>query len=91
MARCRSRSRRSAAAELRGKPHELAAAHPRWGGPRLTWLLRREGLVINHRQSSDSIARMAGPASRAEARRGAPRPAARAAWREHAVVGGLHP
>lgn len=47
---CRYRSRRSADAELRGKLHELAASHPRWGSPRLTWLLRREGLVINHKR-----------------------------------------
>jgi transposase InsO family protein len=27
---------------------QLAEQHPRWGSPRLTWLLRREGCVVNH-------------------------------------------
>lgn len=47
---CRYRSRRADDAELRTKLRELAAAHPRWGIPRLTWLLRREGLGINHKR-----------------------------------------
>jgi putative transposase len=29
---------------------ELAVAKPRWGSPRLTWRLRREGWVVNHKR-----------------------------------------
>lgn len=29
---------------------ELAVAKPRWGSPRLTWRLRREGGVVNHKR-----------------------------------------
>lgn len=47
---CRYRARRPEDAELRATLRELAAAHPRWGIPRLTWLLRREGLLINHKR-----------------------------------------
>ena len=47
---CRYRARRDPDTALRAKLQELAAAHPRWGIPRLTWLLRREGLVINHKR-----------------------------------------
>ena len=37
-------------AELRGRLKELAERHPSWGSPRLTWLLRREGRVVNHKK-----------------------------------------
>lgn len=47
---CRYRARRDPDTALRTKLRELVAAHPRWGIPRLTWLLRREGLVINHKR-----------------------------------------
>lgn len=47
---CRYRSRRDPDTALRTTLRELAAAHPRWGSPRLTWLLRRGGLVINHKR-----------------------------------------
>lgn len=47
---CRYRSRRGSDTAVRARLHVLAAAHPRWGIPRLTWLLRREGLVINHKR-----------------------------------------
>jgi putative transposase len=29
---------------------ELAVAKPRWGSPRLTWRLRREGWAVNHKR-----------------------------------------
>lgn len=37
-------------AELRARLRELAEQHPRWGSPRLTWLLRREGRLVNHKK-----------------------------------------
>ncbi len=36
-------SRRAPDTELRARLRELAATHARWGGPRLAWLLVREG------------------------------------------------
>ena len=47
---CRYRSRRADDMALRAHLRELAAGRPRWGIPRLTWLLRREGLLINHKR-----------------------------------------
>jgi putative transposase len=47
---CRYRARRAPDTALRQRLRELAAARPRWGTPRLTWLLRREGQVINHKR-----------------------------------------
>lgn len=49
---CRYRSRRPVAAEheLRARLRELAAEHPRWGCPRLYWLLRREGRADNYKR-----------------------------------------
>ena len=35
--------------EPRERLRTLAAERPRWGGPRLTWLLRRESVQIAHR------------------------------------------
>jgi len=35
---------------LRARLRELASAHPRWGAPMLTWLLRREGVRDNHKR-----------------------------------------
>lgn len=35
---------------LRARLHELAVAKPRWGSPRLTWRLRREGWRVNHKR-----------------------------------------
>ena len=46
----RYRSCRPPEAELRGRLKELAEQHPSWGSPRLTWLLRREGQVVNHKK-----------------------------------------
>lgn len=46
----RYRSRRAPDTELRARLRELAAAHPRWGVPRLVWLLRREGRPDNHKR-----------------------------------------
>jgi putative transposase len=46
----RYRSCRPPEAELRGRLKELAERHPSWGSPRLTWLLRREGRVVNHKK-----------------------------------------
>ncbi len=36
--------------ELRARLKTLAELHPSWGSPRLTWLLRREGRVVNHKK-----------------------------------------
>lgn len=46
----RYRSRRAPEAELRGRLRALAERHPSWGSPRLTWLLRREGRMVNHKK-----------------------------------------
>ena len=46
----RYRSCREPEAELRARLRQLAEQHPRWGSPRLTWLLRREGRVVNHKK-----------------------------------------
>jgi putative transposase len=43
-------TRRAPDTELRGRLRELAAAHPRWGVPRLHWLLRREGRPDNYKR-----------------------------------------
>jgi putative transposase len=43
-------SRRPDDGELRERLRVLAAEHPRWGVPRLVWLLRREGRVDNHKR-----------------------------------------
>jgi putative transposase len=43
----RYRSRRVEPTALVARLHALAAAKPRWGTPRLTWRLRREGFVVN--------------------------------------------
>jgi putative transposase len=47
---CRYELRRASDQPLRERLHELAAARPRWGTPRLTWLLRREGTQVNHKR-----------------------------------------
>ena len=43
-------ARRPPDTELRGRLRELAAAHPRWAVPRLSWLLRREGRPDNYKR-----------------------------------------
>ena len=40
--------RRRDDAGLRQRLRELAAEHPRWGAPMLTWRLRQEGAPDNH-------------------------------------------
>jgi putative transposase len=42
--------RRVAPPGLGERLRELAVAKPRWGSPRLTWRLRREGWVVNHKR-----------------------------------------
>jgi putative transposase len=37
-------------AALRGRLRELAEANPRWGAPMLTWKLRQEGILDNHKR-----------------------------------------
>jgi putative transposase len=45
-------SRRAEAdAPVRRRLREYAAQRPRWGSPRLHWLLQREGLVCNHKRT----------------------------------------
>lgn len=46
----RYRPRRILPAGLCDRLRELAVAKPRWGSPRLTWRLRREGWVVNHKR-----------------------------------------
>ena len=36
---------------MRARLRALAGQRPRWGVPRLHWLLRREGLVRNHKRT----------------------------------------
>ncbi len=46
-------SRRAAQdAPVRARLRVLAGQRPRWGVPRLHWLLRREGLVRNHKRTA---------------------------------------
>lgn len=45
-----ARGNRAPDTELREHLRELAAAHPRWGMPRLFWLLRREGRPDNYKR-----------------------------------------
>lgn len=45
-------SRRAAPDAVLGQAlREAAARHPRWGVPRLHWLLRRTGVVVNHKRT----------------------------------------
>lgn len=46
----RYQSRRAPDTALRARLRALAEAHPRWGVPRLVWLLRREGIADNHKR-----------------------------------------
>jgi putative transposase len=46
----RYQSRRPPDGELRAKLRMLAEAYPRWGVPRLVWLLRREGVTDNYKR-----------------------------------------
>lgn len=41
---------RDPAVALRERVRALAVERPRWGSPRLTWRLRREGWVVNHKR-----------------------------------------
>jgi len=47
---CRYRSRRPPDTELRQRLNALAVQHPRWGCPRLAWLLGREGRRDNYKR-----------------------------------------
>jgi putative transposase len=42
--------RRAPPAGLAERVRELAVAKPRWGSPRLTWRLRRDGWRVNHKR-----------------------------------------
>lgn len=42
--------RRAPPPELCERLRELAVLKPRWGSPRLTWKLQREGWVVNHKR-----------------------------------------
>src|SRR5690606_4271860 len=46
----RYRPRRAPPVALVARLRELAAQKVRWGSPRLTWLLRREGWLVNHKR-----------------------------------------
>jgi len=43
-------ARRTEPPGLRARVRELAVAKPRWGSPRLTWRLRRDGWPVNHKR-----------------------------------------
>ena len=43
-------SRRTEPVDLVARLHDAATAKPRWGSPRLTWQLRREGWTVNHQR-----------------------------------------
>ncbi len=46
-------SRRAAADAVLGAAlRDAATQHPRWGVPRLHWLLRQEGVVVNHKRTA---------------------------------------
>lgn len=42
--------RRAPDTDLRARLRELADEKPRWGSPRLTWRLRRDGTRVNHKR-----------------------------------------
>jgi putative transposase len=69
----RYRSRRPDDAELRERLRTLAGEHPRWGAPRLVWLLRREGRADNHKRV-ERLYRAEGLAVRKRARKRVARP-----------------
>lgn len=46
----RSRPQRVPPPALVARVRELAVLKPRWGSPRLTWRLRREGWAVNHKR-----------------------------------------
>jgi len=51
-ASCTYRSRRTERdAPVRVALRAAAAQHPRWGAPRLHWLLQRTGVVVNHKRT----------------------------------------
>lgn len=54
--------------EVREQLRALAAQHPRWGVPRLVWLLRREGRADNHKRV-ERVYREEGLAVRKRARK----------------------
>lgn len=47
----RYESRQPPDTAVRARLRELAGQRPRWGAPRLHWLLQREGLVRNHKRT----------------------------------------
>jgi putative transposase len=69
----RYRSRRAPDTELRKRLRELAERHPRWGSPRLTWLLWREGWNVNHKRV-ERVYRSEGLAVRRRRRKRVARP-----------------
>jgi putative transposase len=51
-ASCAYASRRAERdAPVRARLRDAAGRHPRWGAPRLHWLLRRDGVVRNHKRT----------------------------------------
>jgi putative transposase len=69
----RYHSKRPPEQELRERLRALAAERPRWGSPRLTWLLRRDGLRINHKKV-ERLYREEGLAVRRRSRKRVARP-----------------
>ena len=60
-------------APLRARLRELAAVHPRWGAPLLTWALQREGWPDNHKRI-ERVYRQDGLAVRKRSKRKLQRP-----------------
>jgi putative transposase len=58
-------------APVRAQLRAAAASHPRWGAPRLHWLLRRAGVVANHKRT-ERLYRAEGPAVRRRRRKRLP-------------------
>lgn len=69
----RYQSRKAPDTELRERLRTLAAERPRWGIPRLTWLLRREGILVNHKRV-ERLYREEGLAVRRRSRKRVARP-----------------
>jgi putative transposase len=69
----RYQSRRAPDTELRERLRSMASDRPRWGSPRLTWLLRREGMRINHKKV-ERLYREEGLAVRQRSRKRVARP-----------------
>ena len=91
---CRYRSRRPPDTELRDRLKDLAVEHPRWGCPRLAWLLGREGRRDNYKRIRAAVLcrRTGRPSPSTQASRDAsPHPARRSNGGERTMEHGFCP